>query len=112
MNELFDTFPNTVHIMLNIEPQIEKYSFTFLQDNTINEMVQTNSHRFNTYVEHFSLSDSVVIIIITCLLENSRITKQYFNHLLSNNFTTSSLKINEPSSIFQLCHSWFGTFRN
>ena len=24
INELFDTFPNTVHIMLNIEPQIEK----------------------------------------------------------------------------------------
>ena len=23
-NDLFDTFPNTVHIMLNIEPQIEK----------------------------------------------------------------------------------------
>ena len=26
--------------MLNIEPQIEKDSFTFLQENTINEMVQ------------------------------------------------------------------------
>ena len=23
-NDLLDTFPNTVHIMLNIEPQIEK----------------------------------------------------------------------------------------
>ena len=23
INELFDTFPNTLHIMLNIEPQIE-----------------------------------------------------------------------------------------
>ena len=23
INQLFDTFPNTVHIMLNIEPQIE-----------------------------------------------------------------------------------------
>ena len=31
--------------MLNIEPQIEKDSFTFLQENTINEMVQTISHR-------------------------------------------------------------------
>ena len=24
INDLLDTFPNTVHIMLNIEPQIEK----------------------------------------------------------------------------------------
>ena len=55
------TFPNTVHIMLNIEPQIED-SFTFLQENTINEMVQTISHRFNTPVKHLSLSASVVII--------------------------------------------------
>ena len=23
-NDLLDTFPNTVHVMLNIEPQIEK----------------------------------------------------------------------------------------
>ena len=93
INELFDTFPNTVHIMVNIEPQIEKDSFTFLQDNTINEMVQTNSHRFNTHFKHISLSASVVIIIITRLLETSRIITQYYNHLLLYNFTTSPSKL-------------------
>ena len=71
--------PNTVHIMLNIEPQIED-SFTFLQENTINEMVQTISHRFNTHVKRLLLSASVVIIIITRLLATSRIITQYFNH--------------------------------
>ena len=40
-----------------------KDSFTFLQENTINEMVQTISHRFNTHVKRLSLSASVVIII-------------------------------------------------
>ena len=69
INDLLDTFPNTVHIMLNIEPQIEKKSFTYIQGNTINEMVQTNSHRFNTHVNHLSLSASMVIIIITRLLQ-------------------------------------------
>ena len=29
INDLLDTFPNTVHIMLNIEPQIEKIVFHF-----------------------------------------------------------------------------------
>ena len=28
-NDLLDTFPNTVHIMLNIEPQIEKIVLHF-----------------------------------------------------------------------------------
>ena len=37
---LFYTFSNTVHIMLNKEPQIEKYFK--IQDNTTNEMSQTN----------------------------------------------------------------------
>ena len=63
--------------MLNIEPQIEKIvlhfykkiqyratnrkdSFTFLQENTINEMVQTIPHRFNPHVKHLSLSASVI----------------------------------------------------
>ena len=64
INDPLDTFPNTVHIMLNIEPQFGKYSFAFVQDNTINEMVQTNSHRFNTHVQRLSLSASVLIIII------------------------------------------------
>ena len=63
-----------------------KDSFTFVQDTTINEMVQTNSHRFNTHVKHFWLSASVVIIIITRLLATSRIILQYFNHLLLYNF--------------------------
>ena len=63
-----------------------KDSFTFVQYNTINEMVQTNSHRFNTHVKHLSLSASVVIIIITRLLATSRIITQYFNHLLLYNF--------------------------
>ena len=67
--------------MLNIEPQIEKNSFTFLQENTINEVVQTISHRFNTHVKRLSLSTSVVIIIITFLLATSRIITQYFNHI-------------------------------
>ena len=40
-----------------------KDSVTFLQENTINEMVQTISHRFNTHVKRLSLSASVVIII-------------------------------------------------
>ena len=68
--------------MLNIEPQIEKTSFTFVQDDTINEMVQTISHRFNTHVKLLSLSASVVIIIITRPLATRRIITQYFNHLL------------------------------
>ena len=29
INDLLDTFPNTVHIMLNIEPQIEKIVLHF-----------------------------------------------------------------------------------
>ena len=49
--------------MVNIEPQIEKIVYTFLQENTINEMVQTISHRFNTHVKCLSLSASVVIIL-------------------------------------------------
>ena len=98
--------------MLNIEPQIEKKSFTFLQENTINEMVQTISHPFNTHVKRLSLSASVVIIIITHLLATSRIITQYFNHLLLFNFTTSPFKIDEPLSTFQFCHLWLGTFGN
>ena len=66
--------------MLNIEPQIEKIVLHFLQENTINEMVQTISHRFNTHVKRLSLSASVVIIIITHLLATSRIITQYLNH--------------------------------
>ena len=89
-----------------------KDSFTFLQENTINEMVQTISHRFNTHVKGLSLSASVVIIIITRLLATSRIITQYFNHLLLFNFTTSPLKIDEPLSTFQFCHLWLGTFGN
>ena len=46
--------------MLNKEPQIEKKSFTFVQENTINEMVQTISHRFNTHVKRLPLSASAV----------------------------------------------------
>ena len=65
--------------MLNIEPQIEKIVLHFLQENTINEMVQTISHRFNTHVKRLSLSASVVIIIITHLLATSRIITQYVN---------------------------------
>ena len=45
-------------------------------------MVQTISHQFNTHVKRWSLSASVVIIIITCLLATSKIVTQYFNHLL------------------------------
>ena len=89
-----------------------KISFTFLQENTINEMVQTISHQFNTHVKRLSLSASVVIIIITCHLATSRIITQYFNHLLLFNFTTSPLKIDEPLSTFQFCHLWLGTFGN
>ena len=98
--------------MLNIEPQIEKIVFTFVQDNTINKIVQTNSYRFNTHVKRLSLSASVVIIIITRLHATSRIITQYFNHLLLYNFTTSPLKIDESLSTFQFCHSWLGTFGN
>ena len=75
-------------------------------------MVQTNSPRFNTHVKRLSLSASVVIIIITRLLATSRIITQYFNHLLLYNFTTSPLKIIEPLSTYQFCHSWLGTFKN
>ena len=42
-----------------------------MQDNTINEMIQTNSHRFNTHVKRLSLSATVVIIIITRPLATS-----------------------------------------
>ena len=107
INDLLDSFPNTVHIMLNIEPQIEKLVLHFY-----NEMVQTISHRFNTHVKRLLLSASVVIIIITRLLATSRIITQYFNHLLLFNFTTSPLKIDEPLSTFQFCHLWLGTFGN
>ena len=74
-------------------------------------MVQTIFHRFNTHVKRLSLSASVVIIIITRLLA-SRVITQYFNHLLLFNFTTSPFKIDEPSSTFQFCHLWLGTFGN
>ena len=87
--------------MLNIEPQIEKIVLHFLQENTINKIVQSISHRFHTHVKRLSLSASVVIIIITRLLATSRTITQYFNHLLIFNFTTSPLKIDEPLSLFQ-----------
>ena len=90
--------------MRNIEPQIENIVLHFLQEITINEMVQTISHRFNTHVKCLSLSASVVIIISTRLLATSRIITHYFNHLLLFNFTTSPLKIDEPLSTFQFCH--------
>ena len=89
-----------------------KDSFTFLQENTINEMVQTISHPFNTHVKYLSLSAPAVIIIITGLLATSRIITQYFNHLQLFNFTTSPLKIDEPLSTFQFCHLWLGIFGN
>ena len=98
--------------MLNIEPQIENIVLTFIQDNAIYEMVQTNSHRFNTHVKRWSLSASVVIFIITRLFATSRIITQYFNHLLLFNFTTSPLKIDELLSTFQFCHLWLGTDMN
>ena len=75
-------------------------------------MVQTIFHRFNTHVKRLSFSASVVFIIITRLLATSRIITQYFNPLLLFNFTTSPLKIDEPSSTFQFCHLWLGTLGN
>ena len=76
-------------------------------------MVQTISHRFNTHVKRLSLS---------CFCGNhyyhtppcnlGRIITQYFNHLLLFNFTTSSLKIDEPLSTLQFCHLWLGKFGN
>ena len=86
--------------MLNIEPQIEKIVLHFYKKNTINEMVQTISHRFNTHVKSLPLSASVVIIIIRRLLATSKIITQSFNHLLLFYFTTSPLKIDEPLSTF------------
>ena len=83
-----------------------KDSSTIIHDNTIKEIAKTNSHRFNTHFKPFSLSSSVVVILITCLLATSRKITQYFNHLLLYNFTTNPFKIDEPSSTFQLCHSW------
>ena len=53
-------------------------------------MVQTNSHQYNTHFKRLSLSASVVIIIITRLLETSRIITQYFDHLLLYNFYQQS----------------------
>ena len=84
--------------MLNIEPQIEKIVLRLYKTNTINEMVQTYSHLFNTHVKRLSLSASVVIIIVTRLLATSRIITQYFNHLQLYNFTTRPLIIDEPLS--------------
>ena len=80
--------------MLNIEPQLEKNSFTFVQDNTINEMVQTNFHRFNTHV-------NVCLLRWLLLLSHASLQLIDFNHLLLYNFTTSPLKIDEPLSTFQ-----------
>ena len=57
--------------MLNYRATNRKDSFSFLQENTINEMAQTISHRFNAHVKCLSLSASVVIIIITRLLATS-----------------------------------------
>ena len=58
-----DTFPNYCAYNAKYRAINRKDSFTFLQENTINEMVQTISHRFNTHVKRLSLSASVVIII-------------------------------------------------
>ena len=95
--------------MLNIEPHIENIVLIYTRQFN-NEMVQTNSLRFNTHVKRLSLSASVVIIIITLLLATSRIIIQYFNHLLLYNLPP--LKIDEPLSTFQFCHSWLGTLGN
>ena len=111
-HDLLGTFPNTVHINAKYRATNREDSFTFLQENTINEMVKTISHRFNTHVKRLSFSASVVIIIITRLLATSRIITQYFNHLPLFNFTTSPLKIDEPLSTFQFCILWLGTFGN
>ena len=64
--------------MLYIEPQI------FVQDNTINEMAQTNSHRFNTHVKRLSLSASVVFLLShAALVESSHnISIIYCNTIL------------------------------
>ena len=90
-----------MHKNAKYRAKTRKDSFTFVQDNKINEMVQTNSHRSYTHVKRLLLSASVVIIIITRLLATSRIITQYFNHLLLYSFTTSPLKIDEPLSTFQ-----------
>ena len=66
----------------------------------------------NTHVKRLSLSASVVNIIITRLLATTGTITQYFNYLLLYNFTTSPLKIDEPLSTVQCCHSWLGTFGN
>ena len=112
INDLLGSFPNTVHIMLNIEPQIEKlvlHLYKTIQYSKWSKLILID---FNTHVKCLALSASVVIIIMTHHLATSRIITQYFDHLLLYNFTTSLLKINEPLSTFQFCHSWLGTFGN
>ena len=76
-----------------------KDSFNIIQDNTINEMVQTNSHRLNTHVKRLSLSATIEIIIITHLLSTSKIITQYFNHLLLYNLPPIHSKLKSTHQI-------------
>ena len=72
-------------------------------------MVQTNFHRFKTHVERLSLSASVVIIIITRL----QLVESSHNSSIIYCYTIlPPLKIDEPLSTFQFCHSWLETFGN
>ena len=111
---MFIYYQKLTHSMCQVSLVVEyrKDSFTFVQDKTINEMVQTNSHQFNTHVKRLSLSASVVIIIITAslqLVESSHNIPIIYCYTI---FTTSPLKIDEALSTFQFCHSWHGTFGN
>ena len=92
--------------MLNIEPTNRKDSFTFVQDNTINEMVQTNSHRFNTHVKRLSLSASVHaslqqvesshnISIIYCYTILPPVHSKLMSHYQLSNFAIHGLEHSE-----------------
>ena len=59
------------------------------------------------------LIDLTLMLHVCCCL----LCGNHYDHNISiiycyTNFTTSPLKIDEPSSTFQLCHSWIGTFGN
>ena len=83
INDFLATFPNTVHMMLNIEQQIEKIVVCIC-----------GNHYYHTPLQLVESSHNISIIYCFTI------------------FTTSPLKIDEPLSTFQFCHPWLGTFGN
>ena len=101
LSMIFDTFSNTVHKILNIEPQIEKI---------VLQLYKTIQYMKWPKLFLVDLTLKCLTCVPVCLCGNhyhlhfatSRIIIQYFNHLLLYSFIASPLKVDEPSSTFQL----------